>query len=101
MVTGLDLDPSMLGVARSRSRGRLVEGDAHRLPFPERSVDVTVAITLLVFVADPDLVVAEMARVTRSGGRLVIGTLNPRSPWSTAAYSMVRPPFTLRVCPVM
>jgi SAM-dependent methyltransferase len=84
VVTGLDLDPSMLALARGRVHGRLVEGDAHRLPFPAQSFDVTVAITLLEFLADPAQVVAEMARVTRPHGRLVIGTLDPRSPWGLA-----------------
>ncbi len=88
--TGLDLDPSMLALAGQRLAGRLLRGDAHRLPFPDRSFDISVAITVLEFVADPALVIAEMARVTRPGGRLAIGALNPLSPWGLAHRRRLR-----------
>ena len=37
--------------------------------------------TLCEFANDPNGVFAELARVTRPGGRIVIGALNPMSPW--------------------
>ncbi len=51
---------------------------------------MTVAITLLEFVADAALVRAEMARVTRPAGRLAIGTLNPASPWGLVHQRRLR-----------
>src|SRR5215831_17049928 len=84
------LDPSMLALVRRRVRGRLVEGDTHRLPFRARSLNLTVAITLLESVADPASVVAEMARVTCPDGRFVIGALDPRSPWGLARRRRLR-----------
>ena len=80
-VVGLDLEPSMLAVAAARMAFPLVEGDAHRLPLRSGSVDAAIALAVLEFVADPPSVVAEMWRVTRDGGRIVIGALNRRSPW--------------------
>jgi demethylmenaquinone methyltransferase/2-methoxy-6-polyprenyl-1,4-benzoquinol methylase len=51
---------------------RFVAGDALRLPFGDQSFDaVTISIGLR-NVADPDAALAEMFRVTRPGGRLVI-----------------------------
>jgi SAM-dependent methyltransferase len=37
--------------------------------------------TLCEFVADVPAVFSELARVTRPGGRFIIGSLNPDSPW--------------------
>lgn len=89
-VVGLEPDPNMIGLARTRLVGRCVEGVAERLPFADCTFDVTVAITVLEFVTDPAAAVAEMARVTRPSGRIVIGALNPHSPWGLANRSRLR-----------
>jgi SAM-dependent methyltransferase len=80
----------MLEVATPRARSSLVVGDANALPFASGSFDAAVAVTLLEFVADPPAAVAEMCRVVRSGGRVVIGALNPRSPWGVAHRRTLR-----------
>ncbi len=49
-----------------------VAGDALRLPFGERAFDAVTISFGLRNVADPDAALAEMFRVTRPGGRLVI-----------------------------
>jgi ubiquinone/menaquinone biosynthesis C-methylase UbiE len=77
----VDRDPSMLAVARRRTRGPLVLADACALPFADASFDVAFAVTLCEFVDDVGAVFAEMARVVRPGGRFVVGSLNPGSPW--------------------
>lgn len=74
-VIGVDSSLAMLAEARRRAaqRGLTVdfrEGSAHRLPLPDRSADRCRADTLLQHVPDPDLVVAEMVRVVRPGGRV-------------------------------
>jgi SAM-dependent methyltransferase len=56
------------------------------LPFPDETFDVAAATTLLEFTTDPARVISEMARVTVSGGRLVVGVLNPSSPWGIAHW---------------
>ncbi|MGC8498283.1 MAG: class I SAM-dependent methyltransferase [Acidimicrobiales bacterium] len=81
IVVGLDRDPAMLAVARSRVSGDLLVGDAHHLPFADRSFDAALAVTVCEFTGDPALVVTEMARVVGEGGRVVVGSLNPRSLW--------------------
>ncbi len=92
IVTGLDIDPGMLAVACSRLHDRLVQADARRLPFRDHSFERVMAITLLEFLAEPDAAVAEMARVTVPGGRLVIGALNRASPWGLAHRARLRRP---------
>jgi demethylmenaquinone methyltransferase/2-methoxy-6-polyprenyl-1,4-benzoquinol methylase len=51
---------------------RFVAGDALRLPFGDRAFDAVTISFGLRNVADPDAALAEMFRVTRPGGRLVI-----------------------------
>src|SRR5215472_7860182 len=53
-------------------RVSFVAGDALRLPFGDGSFDVVTISFGLRNVADPDAALAEMLRVTRPGGRLVI-----------------------------
>ncbi|RAS66915.1 phosphatidylethanolamine N-methyltransferase /phosphatidyl-N-methylethanolamine N-methyltransferase [Lentzea atacamensis] len=76
-VTGLDLSPVMLGIARDRaaSLGREVslhEGDAQALPFADASFDTVVCTLGLCGVPDECKAIAEMHRVLRSGGKLLL-----------------------------
>ena len=80
-VIGVDRDSDTLAIARSRTVGTLVLGDTHQLPLPDRSIDVAFAVTVCEFTADPARVFAELARVTKPGGRVVVGSLNRNSPW--------------------
>lgn len=81
LVIGIDRDLEMLALARRRLPGPFVCADADHLPFRDGAFDVTVAVTLCEFTADVRDTVGEMARVTRGGGRFVIGALNRRSAW--------------------
>jgi len=77
-VTGLDLTPELLAVARRRAVADgyddvvWQEGDAERMPFPDRAFDVVVSSCGLMFAPDQEKVAAEVARVTRPGGRIAI-----------------------------
>jgi SAM-dependent methyltransferase len=88
---GVDRDLAMLALARARA-GPLVRGDVGGLPLRAASLDAVVAVAVLEFVADPAAVVAEMCRVTRRGGRVVVGALNPRSAWGVARWRELRRP---------
>jgi len=91
--TGFDADRRMLTAACKRADAvgvpsTFVEGRAERLPFPDCSFDVVLAVTVLCFVSDGAGAVREMARVLRPDGRLVIGELGKWSLW--AAHRRVR-----------
>lgn len=93
VVTGLDPDPTMLAAARQRAETanvqlRLVDGKAEALPFPDATFDRVLAVTALCFIPDAAPAVAEMARVLKPGGLLIIGELGSRSLW--AAYRRMR-----------
>ena len=91
-VIGVDLDPAMLAIAARRVRAPLLVADAQHLPFDDATFDVTMAVTLCEFVTDPHLVVGELGRVTRPGGRIAIGALNARSAWGMARRRRLRRP---------
>lgn len=91
-LAGVDLDPAMLTVAARRVRAPLLAADAGELPFRDAAFDVTVAVTVCEFTASPAALVAELARVTRPGGRVVIGALNCRSAWGLARRRQLRRP---------
>jgi ubiquinone/menaquinone biosynthesis C-methylase UbiE len=87
-VVGLDPVPELLELARARSlpNAEFVQGDGTALPFPEGDFDLTGTHRTLHHVARPELIVAELARVTRSGGRvLTVDQLAPDDPAEAAA----------------
>ncbi|MGW5720085.1 class I SAM-dependent methyltransferase [Amycolatopsis sp. NPDC003865] len=76
-LTGLDLSGGMLEIARSRARelGREVtfrQGSAHELPFADASFDTVVCTFGLCAIPDPAAAVAQMHRVLRPDGRLIL-----------------------------
>jgi ubiquinone/menaquinone biosynthesis C-methylase UbiE len=76
-LTGLDLSPEMLAIARARaeSLGRAIaieEGDAQNLPFEDSSFDTVVCTYALCSVLDDAAAIAEMKRVLKPGGRLIL-----------------------------
>lgn len=72
---GIDLSPKMVELARARLGDRVhVEvADAEHLPARDASVDLVLCIDSLHHYPHPADAVAEMHRVTRPGGRLVLG----------------------------
>ena len=76
-VTGIELSPAMLAIARQRaaSLGRdadLQEDDAERLPFGEASFDTVVCALSLCTIPDPAAAIGEMKRILVPGGRLLL-----------------------------
>jgi SAM-dependent methyltransferase len=83
-VVGVDAYPAMVALTRRRGH-RGVVGDGGRLPFREGCCDLAITVTVLEFVDSPRELVAELMRVTRRRGRVVIGLLNRASPWGMAS----------------
>jgi phosphatidylethanolamine/phosphatidyl-N-methylethanolamine N-methyltransferase len=77
-VIGLDLSFDMLKIARKRVEDGLphVEGilqmDAGRLAFPDATFDCVVAMYLITVVPDPEGVMAELNRVCKPGGEVIL-----------------------------
>lgn len=76
-LTGLDFSAAMLDIARSRvlrtaHKVALIQGDAQSLPFDDGSFDTVVCTLGLCGVPDERVAIAEMHRVLRPGGRLLL-----------------------------
>jgi ubiquinone/menaquinone biosynthesis C-methylase UbiE len=76
-LTGIDLSDGMLDIARHRAAdlGRtptLQQADAHQLPFDDASFDTVVCTFGLCAIPDHAKAIAEMTRVLRPGGRLIL-----------------------------
>ncbi|MDP9170799.1 MAG: methyltransferase domain-containing protein [Acidobacteriota bacterium] len=88
-VTGIDLSDGLLAIAQHNTREagltgriRFVKGDAEALPFADASYHAAVSLFALLHFPHPDRALAEMYRVLKPGGRLVVGIGSP-PPWTT------------------
>jgi SAM-dependent methyltransferase len=71
-IFGLDIDQDNLAYAQGATRTpHLLQADAHAMPYPAANFDVTCCHFLLLWVSDPRQALAEMQRVTRSGGAVL------------------------------
>ena len=76
-LVALEPDPAMLRQARPRTGEtsvavRIVQGASEQLPFATATFDTVVACLVLCSVRDLDVTVAEIHRVLRPGGRLLL-----------------------------
>ena len=74
-LVGVDPVPEMLALAHRRlpaSAANLNEAAAERLPFEGGSFDAVVSASVFHYVRQPEVALAEMRRVLRPGGRLVL-----------------------------
>lgn len=96
-VVACDFSTGMLGVGRRRNSGlEFVAGDALALPFADGAFDAVTISFGLRNTADPARALAEMARVTRPGGRLVVCEFStPVNPAFRAVYQ----PYLMRLLP--
>lgn len=81
-VTGVDIATNSIEQARARAQeegldARFEEGDAEMLPYEDASFDLVVSLIGAMFAPRPDRVAAELVRVCRPGGRIVMGNWTP------------------------
>jgi ubiquinone/menaquinone biosynthesis C-methylase UbiE len=97
-VVGVDADPQILAIASRKSLAAaayvsLIKGTAQHLPFDRNQFDCVVTSLLLHHLNDcaKAEALAEMLRVLRPGGRLVLADWDrPRGPLMHAAFLLVR-----------
>jgi len=104
-VVGVDRVPELLALARERApeNATFVEADATQLPFADGEFDLAGTLRTLHHVPRPELVVVELVRVTRVGGRvLVIDQIAPVDPLDALAvdrFERARDPGHARLLP--
>jgi ubiquinone/menaquinone biosynthesis C-methylase UbiE len=87
-VTGVDVNPGMLAVARSVTASGIPieyhEASAEAMPFPDESFDIALCQMSLQFMTDRRGALAEMRRVLVPDRRVVINPPGPASPFFEA-----------------
>jgi ubiquinone/menaquinone biosynthesis C-methylase UbiE len=102
-VVAVDVVPELLEEARKRAPENMevVEADATALPFPADSFDLSGTLRTLHHVARPELVIAELARVTRQGGTILvvdqIAPVDPLAALELNRFERARDPSTTRI----
>jgi len=85
-VCGVDNSDAMNGIARARCSGQLTAefhlGDATKLPFPDNHFNAAVSSQVFEYLSDVPAAFAEIYRVLRPGGRVVIHDTD----WGTVAW---------------
>jgi SAM-dependent methyltransferase len=81
-VTGVDIASNLIEQARARAQAenldaRFDEGDAEMLPYDDGSFDLVVSLIGAMFAPRPELVTAELKRVCRPGGKIIMGNWTP------------------------
>lgn len=98
-VVAADFSPVAVGYARRRLEGfdaTTIVADIQDIPFPDESFDVVISQETLEHVPDPTRGLAELVRVTRRGGKLLVTTPNYLSLiglWRVAC-AIIRKPYS-------
>ncbi|MDO9414076.1 MAG: class I SAM-dependent methyltransferase [Pseudolabrys sp.] len=76
-VTGVDLTQTAINLSQARFAlagltGAFHTTDGHRLPFPDASFDIACSMGVLHHIEDPHPMIAEMRRVLKPGGRIIL-----------------------------
>ena len=104
-VVGVDSSPALLEVARRDAPPNcsFLEGDVTALPFAYGEFDLSGCVRVLHHVRRPELVVAELARVTRPGGRILVadqlGSVDPTVSPELDRFERARDPSHERLLP--
>ena len=99
-VTGLDLNPGMLAVARLAAPSQSiewVEGSVVKIPLPDATLDAVVCQQGLQFFPDKAAALSEMHRVLKRGGRLALSCW--RSVEHTPGYHVLEQALARRIGP--
>jgi ubiquinone/menaquinone biosynthesis C-methylase UbiE len=85
-VVGVDKSTEMLKIARQKVKEsglsvELILCDARHLPFANEEFDAVISVATLEFISSPLEAVDEMFRVTRKGGKIIIGFINKDGEW--------------------
>src|SRR2546423_3927308 len=104
-VVGIDIVPELLERARASAPANVtfVEGDATSIPFESASFDLVCCRRTLHHIARPELVVAQLARVARPGGRVFvddqIAPVDPLAALDLDRFERARDPSHTRTLP--
>jgi len=105
IVTGVDLAPSAIQLARANFeqqglQGRFEVADGEALAFPDNSFDMVFAHGVVQYTANPQRLVDECRRVLKPGGRAVFQVYN-RVSWLNGLGKLMKVPLEHEDAPVL
>jgi SAM-dependent methyltransferase len=81
-VTGVELSPTSVAIARERHAGEVIEGSVLEMPFESASFDLAVSLDVIEHLQDDLGALRELRRVVSPGGALLITVPAYRWLWS-------------------
>lgn len=82
-VTGLDLNPDSVEIARSRGHEDVVQGPVEQLPWADETFDLVISLDMVEHTPDDRAALRELRRVTKQGGTFLITIPALRALWSS------------------
>jgi SAM-dependent methyltransferase len=86
-VTGVEIADASVARARERAIGDVVQCSITELPFPDGHFDLTVCLDVIEHIEDQQRALAELHRVARPGGRLVVTV--PAYSWLWSEHDVI------------
>ncbi len=105
IVTGIDLSPIAIGLARKNIEQKGLEADllvmnGEAMEFPDNSFDVVYAHGVLQYTADAKRMIGEIHRVLKPGGEVIVMVYN-RNSWLALMRKMTGVPLEHEDAPVL
>lgn len=82
-LTGLDLNPDSVEVARGRGHADVVQGPVEQLPWDDETFDLVISLDMVEHTPDDRVTLRELRRVTKPGGRFLMTVPALRALWSS------------------
>jgi SAM-dependent methyltransferase len=82
-VSGLDMNPDSVQIARERGHEDVHQGAVEALPWPDDTFDLVTCLDVVEHTADDRVTLRELRRVAKPGGRLLITVPALQALWST------------------
>lgn len=86
-VTGIELSPPSVQVARARNVGEVVEGSVLEMPFADSSFQLAVSLDVIEHLEDDIGALRELRRVVAPGGRLLVTV--PAYQWLWSRHDVI------------
>ena len=79
---GIDINAQAIEFCKQRGHENLIQVDASGIPFPDEEFDTVTAIGIIEHIEDDKGFVKELARVTKTGGKLILVSSSFQFLWS-------------------
>jgi SAM-dependent methyltransferase len=86
-VTGIELSPTSVAIARERASGEIIEGSVLQMPFADDSFDLAVSLDVIEHLEDDVAALRELRRTVAPGGALLVTV--PAYQWLWSGHDVI------------